>query len=131
MQKKKLKQLKIRTRNLQFVGIAVFIPSFFMFVLLLGRRKKSTRVLEFMGLLALLMFFEFITLVVHPLVAEISHHTPVVELLILVVIASVLVPMHHKLTHWMKEWMVKKEKVLEAITSTAPEDEREEEEGVD
>jgi len=53
--------------------------------------------------LSLLLVFEFITLFIHPFVQRISNHLPVLELGILVALAAVLVPLHHKMTHWLRE----------------------------
>ena len=56
-----------------------------------------------MGIISLLILFEFLTLLLHPLVAELTHHNPVYELLIFVSIASLLIPAHHRLEHWIIE----------------------------
>ena len=55
-----------------------------------------------MGLLGLLLMFQFIALLIHPYIEEWTHHTPVFMLLILVAVASLLVPLHHKLEYWVK-----------------------------
>jgi tetratricopeptide (TPR) repeat protein len=95
-----------RINNLQLIGIAIFIPSFFLAVLLLSKSKTHRRVIEFMSVLSLLLTFEFITLFIHPFVQHISHHLPIIELSILVILASILVPMHHRLTRLMHEKLV-------------------------
>ncbi|MEO6149859.1 MAG: tetratricopeptide repeat protein [Mucilaginibacter sp.] len=89
-------------RNLQLAGIAVFIPTFFLFILGLSRRRVKPRTIEFLGTLALLMVFEFIGLFTDPKVEELAHHSPAISLLILVAIAAALVPLHHKAEHWVK-----------------------------
>ena len=95
-----------RIINLQLIAIAVFIPTFFLIFLILTKSHTHPRVIEFMGVTSLLLVFEFITLFIHPFVLQISNHLPAVELLIMVIVAAVLVPMHHKLTHWLKEKLV-------------------------
>lgn len=92
-----------RIVDLQLIAIAIFIPFFFLVVLLLSRSRTHRKVVEFMSVLSLLLVFEFITLFIHPFVQRISNHLPVLELIILVGLASVLVPFHHRLTHWMRE----------------------------
>ncbi|NCD68117.1 tetratricopeptide repeat protein [Mucilaginibacter agri] len=92
-----------RLINLQLIGIAIFIPMFFLCMLLLSKSRVHRRVIEFMSVLSLLMFFEFVTLLIHPLVLLISNHLPAVELLILVILAAILAPIHHNLTHWLRE----------------------------
>ena len=52
-----------------------------------------------MGVLSLLFLFEFLTLLLHPVIVEFTHHTPIFELLIFVAIAALLVPAHHRLEH--------------------------------
>ncbi len=59
------------------------------------------RYVRFMGIISLLILFEFLTLLLHPVVADFTHHNPVYELLIFVCIASLLIPAHHSLEHWM------------------------------
>ncbi len=97
-----------RRHNLQMMAIAVFIITFFITVLILSRRNTSPGLLEFLGLVALLLLFEFIALFLHPYIANWTGHTPVYMLLILVLIASILVPLHHKLEHWVKQKLVKR-----------------------
>jgi hypothetical protein len=102
----KHREEEARIVNLQLVGIAVFIPTFFMVVLLLSKSRTHRKVIEFMSVLCLLLAFEFLTLFIHPFVQRLSNHLPVLELVILVCLASVLVPFHHKLTHFMRERLV-------------------------
>lgn len=92
-----------RIVNLQLIAIAIFIPFFFLLVLLLSKSRTHRKVIEFMSVLSLLLVFEFITLFIHPFVQRISNHLPILELVILVLLASILVPLHHRLTHWMRE----------------------------
>jgi tetratricopeptide (TPR) repeat protein len=106
MAEEKYRQSEERIINLQLIGIVVFIVSFFFILLLISRSRVNRKVVEFMSVLSLLMFFEFITLLVHPFVQLISNHLPVIELLILVILAAILVPLHHKLTHWVHENLV-------------------------
>ncbi|HQS55296.1 MAG TPA: hypothetical protein PLK14_09300, partial [Sediminibacterium sp.] len=39
----------------------------------------------------------------HPVVADFTHHTPVLELLIFVCIAALLIPTHHRVERWLLE----------------------------
>ena len=63
--------------------------------------------LKYLGLLGLLLLFEFIAIFVHPYIDELTGHQPVWMLIILVMIAAVLVPLHHKMEHWVKEHLAK------------------------
>jgi len=104
----KAKEKEERRQNLQMIAIGVFIITFFLFVLLLSRSKKNVKAISFLAIVALLMMFEFIAMLMHPYIEEWTHHSPVFMLLILVTIASILVPMHHKLEELMKSKLIKK-----------------------
>lgn len=80
----------------------MFIPLFPTAVLLLSKTRIKRGIIDFTGVLSLLMLFEFIAILIHPRVVEITNHTPSLELIILVMVASMLVPLHHRLTHWLK-----------------------------
>jgi len=92
---------KERFQQLQMLLIAIFIPGFFLLTLLLSRVKVHTKAVRLLGILSLLFFFEYLTLLLHPSIARITHHTPVYEILIFVVIAAFLIPAHHRLEHWL------------------------------
>ena len=92
-----------RKQNIQYAGIAIAIITFIVVFLLLSRATKvSPRLIEFLGVVGLLILFEFINLILHPFIGEYTHHSPLLMLIIMVFIAALLVPMHHKIEHWMK-----------------------------
>jgi tetratricopeptide (TPR) repeat protein len=123
----KHREEEARIVNLQLVAIAVFIPTFFLVVLLLSKSRTHRKVIEFMSVLSLLLAFEFLTLFIHPFVQRISNHLPALELVILVCVASVLVPFHHKLTHFMRERLVHgHQQHHPAATAPAPSPEKKE-----
>ncbi len=113
LRQKELEDLRViaeqnRKHNIQLIGISIFIITFFLIALLLSRQKVPPRVVEFMGLVSLLLLFEFINLLLHPFFEKITHHTPILMMLLLVILASILAPTHHKLTHWIKEHLVQR-----------------------
>jgi len=71
-----------------------------------------TRVIEIVGVIGLLIMFEFINLVIHPYLAEFTNESPLPMLLILVAIAAVIVPLHHRLEHWVKHKLVEKNQAI-------------------
>lgn len=100
------KAIESQKNAIQITGISIFLPAFFLVVVLLGRLRVRPRFIEFMGILSLLFVFEFITLIIHPFIEKWTNHQPALMLLILVGIAAFLVPMHHRIERWMKEHLV-------------------------
>lgn len=90
-----------RRQQLQLLFIGIFIPAVFLITLILSRVKIHHKVIKPMGILSLLILFEYLTLLLHPVVAEFTHHTPILELLIFVCIAAILIPAHHRIEHWL------------------------------
>jgi tetratricopeptide (TPR) repeat protein len=101
-----------RKQQLQMLFIAIFIPGFFMLTLLLSRIKLHVRLIKILGVLSLLILFEYLTLLLHPYVKEITHHTPVYEMLIFVSIAAILIPTHHRVENWLIQWLTKNRPLL-------------------
>ena len=96
-----------RKQQLQLLFIAIFIPGFFLLTLLLSRIKLHIRLIKILGVLSLLILFEYLTLLLHPYVVEFTHHTPVYEMLIFVSIAAILIPAHHRVENWLIKWLTK------------------------
>ncbi len=105
-QKKRAEENHVR--NLQLLAIGVFIPVFFIGVLLLSRTRVRPRVVEFFGILSLLLFFEFITDLAYPFVGQLTNENPIWEMLFLVTLAALLEPLNFKLEHWVKRHLVHK-----------------------
>jgi Ca2+/Na+ antiporter len=98
----KLKAETERGHNLQMFAIVIFIILFFSVLIFLSRRQTKHKSLKYIGLVGLLIIFEFISFFMHPYIAHITHHEPVWMVLILVAMASLLVPLHHRLEHWVQ-----------------------------
>jgi tetratricopeptide (TPR) repeat protein len=109
----RIKEAEERKHNLQYAAIAVAIIIFTGLYLLLSRSIiVNEKWIKFLGVLGLLAVFEFINLLIHPYLANFTHHSPVLMLLALVAIAALLVPLHHKLEHWLTHQMIVKNKRL-------------------
>lgn len=112
-QEKSGQEAQERRQNIQFALIAFGIITFIVLFLLLTRSIiANERMISFFGVLGLLIVFEFINLLLHPWLSSITHESPVLMLLALVIIASLLIPMHHRLEHWIKEKMIEKNKAI-------------------
>jgi tetratricopeptide (TPR) repeat protein len=102
-----------RKQNIQYALIALGIVSFIILFLALSRRHiTNTKLIQFLGVVALLLVFEFLNLLLHPFLERITHHSPVLMLLALVCIAALLVPLHHKLEKWATHKLVEKNKAI-------------------
>ncbi|RXK58887.1 tetratricopeptide repeat protein [Lacibacter luteus] len=112
IEEEKLAAKEERRQQLQLLFISIFIPGFFLLTLLLSKVRIPIRFIKVMGILSLLIFFEFLTLLLHPTVKELTHHTPVFEMMIFVAIAAVLIPAHHRFEHWLINWLVNNREAL-------------------
>jgi tetratricopeptide (TPR) repeat protein len=113
MQTDRKKTEQARRENIQYALIALGIIAFFISFIMLSRRHiTSTSVIQFLGVVALLLVFEFLNLLLHPFLERITNHSPVLILLALVCIAGMLVPLHRKLEHWTTHKLVEKNKAI-------------------
>jgi tetratricopeptide (TPR) repeat protein len=107
------KQKEERHHNIQLAITAIAILSAVILFLLLSRSIiVSHKVVEILGVIVLLVVFEFINLLLHPFLENITHHSPALMLLALVAIAALIVPLHHRLEHWTSHKLVEKNKAI-------------------
>lgn len=114
MRDEELKVIKAeeqRSRQIQYLFISIgLIASIIVFLLLSHSIIVNEYVIKYIGIIGLLVVFEFINLLIHPALERITQHSPAIMLLILVCIAALLVPLHHKLQKWVTHKMVEKNK---------------------
>jgi tetratricopeptide (TPR) repeat protein len=96
-----------RHHKLQLLMIGLAIPVFFLVSLFLSRKKVHPKVVEFTGIVSVLLFFEYITLWMHPAVSDLTNHSPVLEIIIFVAVAAIITPAHHKIQEWMVHHLTK------------------------
>ncbi|MDB5231302.1 MAG: Tetratricopeptide repeat-containing protein, partial [Chitinophagaceae bacterium] len=121
LEREKQKAREERKQNLEYAAIAFGLIMFFILFLLLSRSIiTNTKVIEFLGVIALLIVFEFLNLLLHPFLERVTNHSQVLMLLALVCVAALLVPAHHRLQKWITKIMVEKNKNirLEAAKKT-------------
>jgi len=105
----KVKRAEERIRNLQYAAIALGLLSFvILFFLLSHSIIANPKIIRFLGVIALLIAFEFIYLLIHPLIGELTDYSPLLMLFIMVCVAAVLVPLHHKIEHSIIQRLVEK-----------------------
>jgi tetratricopeptide (TPR) repeat protein len=98
-----------RKHNLQYAFIALALVSFvIVFFLLSHSIIANQKLIRFLGIIALLITFEFVNLYIHPFLAHATNESPLLMLLVMVCIAALLVPLHHKLEHWITHKLVEK-----------------------
>ncbi|HRH57872.1 MAG TPA: tetratricopeptide repeat protein [Chitinophagales bacterium] len=108
---KKLEEAEERKVKLQYLTIGLLLPILFFITLYLSNRKIKPKYIEFLGVVSLLLSFEYIMLLLHPLIVSITNHMPLYQLLIFAIIASVLTPLHHRIENWLVKILTKKERV--------------------
>ncbi len=110
---KKAEEALQRKQNIQYALITLGIIIFVILFLLLSRTIiVKERLISFFAVLGLLVVFEFINLLIHPWLAYFTNESPILMLLILVLIAALLIPLHHRLEHWIKGKMIEKNKTI-------------------
>jgi tetratricopeptide (TPR) repeat protein len=100
-----------RKQNIQYALIAISLVTLIILFLFLSRSFiTNPKLISFLGVIALLLVFEFLNLLMHPFLESITHHSPILMLFSLVFIAALLVPLHHKLEKWATVKLVEKNK---------------------
>jgi Tetratricopeptide repeat len=97
---------KIEKRNrIQYMAIIIAIAAVFLGLVMLGFLRVSASTIRIIGFFAFLMFFEFIFLVFKKSIYGITHGEPWKDLGMMILIAALLVPLHHwaehKLIHYL------------------------------
>ncbi len=110
---KDMEEQQQRNQNIQYALIALGIITFLILFFLLSQSILVTeKWISFFGILGLLIVFEFINLLIHPFLERVTHHSPLLMLMALVALASLLIPLHHRMEKWIKEKMTEKNKKI-------------------
>ncbi len=97
----KLKEAENRHEKMQLLMIGVAIPICFFISIFISRKKVHKKIIESSGIISLLLLFEYVTLLIHPLIAKTTSNSPVFEIIILVIIAALMTPFHHRIQAWL------------------------------
>jgi tetratricopeptide (TPR) repeat protein len=106
-------QKEERQHNLQYAAIALGLLA--LLILFLGLSHSivaNQKIIRFLGVISLLIVFEFLNLLLHPWLGAVTHHSPILMLLSMVCVAALLIPLHHRLEHWILNKMVEKNKKI-------------------
>jgi tetratricopeptide (TPR) repeat protein len=105
------KNIQDRKNSLQLWAIGIGLVSFIiLFFSLSSSIIVKEKFVSFFGIIALLLVFEFINLLSHPFVGDFTNHSPLWTFLIMVCIAALLVPTHHRIEKWITHQLVEKNK---------------------
>ncbi|MFZ1798418.1 MAG: hypothetical protein WAU24_01010 [Chitinophagaceae bacterium] len=111
-------QAKQRKDDMEYAAIALAFVLFLIAFLLLSRSIiVHERAIEFLGIIVLLIFFEFINLMLHPFLERITDHSPVLMLAGLMIVAAIIIPFHHRLEKYIKSKLLEKNKRLRLIAA--------------
>ncbi|MDB5124849.1 MAG: Tetratricopeptide repeat-containing protein [Mucilaginibacter sp.] len=95
-------------RNIKFIGISLGIAFICLLLSIFNLIRVRSGLVKGMGVFVLLLLFEFISLFIHPYLEVWTDNNPVKMLAILAVLASVLVPIHHRTENWIKKTFEKR-----------------------
>jgi tetratricopeptide (TPR) repeat protein len=101
-------EAKARHLKLELLLVGMCIPVLFFFSAFLTGKKVHRKLIEFSGIFAILFLFEYITLLLHPVVISKAGHSPVYEILIFVAIAAIISPSHHRIQTWLVNTLKKR-----------------------
>ena len=97
----RIQERKDRRIKLELLMVGMFIPVFFFISVYLSRKKVHKKVIQFLGIFSILLLFEYIIFLIHPVVANATGHSAALEILIFVAIAAIISPAHHRIEHWL------------------------------
>ncbi len=94
-----------RAYNLQYLLIAVFIISLFTVLAMMGLYKVSRKTIRMVGFFSFLLLFEFIILLSKKWITQFTHGTPWQDLLFMLLLAFLMLPLHHWLEHQVIDYL--------------------------
>ncbi len=107
--KLKAEEVAARSRNIQFGIIALIVITLGIFLLIFSRTSVvGAKAIKNLSLIALLLFFEFINLLLHPFLDRVTNHSPILMLLCMAAIAGLLIPLHHRMEKLITNMLVSK-----------------------
>ena len=99
-------EAKERIEYLQMGGICIFIVTLIISLLVLRKKKINPQAIDLLCTFSVLVFFEFVNILIHGKIETLTNHNLILTLLCLLVIAAIILPVHHKIEHWVKKKVV-------------------------
>ncbi len=109
----KMAEEHARKNNLELIGITAGLIILISLFFVMSRSViVHERWLKFLGILGLLVVFEYFYILVDPYVVKITNESPLWMLLCLLLIAVILEPIHNRIEHWITHKVIMKNKKL-------------------
>jgi hypothetical protein len=94
-----------RSYNLQYLLIAVIIISMFTVLAMMGFYKVSQKTIRMVGFFSFFLLFEYIILLSKKWMTQFTHGTPWQDLLFMLLLAFIMLPLHHWLEHQIIDYL--------------------------
>ena len=92
-------EAKEKRNRIQYMGIVIAIGLLFIALVMMGWFKVSANTIRAIGFISFLIFFEFLFLIFKKNIYGLTHGEPLYDLALMIGLAAILVPLHHKLEH--------------------------------
>jgi hypothetical protein len=97
---------KENNKNLQMAGIGGFIPLLFGISLLFSKKRVNRKIIDTLGLLILLFFFQFISLIIDQYLDALYNQGTILKFSLKVGVAVILIPVKKISERWVKDRIV-------------------------
>jgi tetratricopeptide (TPR) repeat protein len=104
----RVKTEKERKRNLQNLAIFIFLIPLFGVFFKIGGKKLHEKMMEILGLMGLLLLFEFISVFINPYLVSFTKDNQVYILLFHVFVAGMLIAIYNPLRKWVGNYLVQR-----------------------
>ena len=111
---------KNQRHNVQYLGITFGVVALFVFLLLMGFLNVSPRTIRVLGFFTFLLFFEFIFLIFKKQITGVTGGEPLKDLGFMVLLAAIMVPLHHWTQHKAIEYLSSKKLSFPKLKTAPP-----------
>ena len=101
----RVKTEKERKRNLQNLAIFIFLIPLFGVFFKIGGKKLHEKMMETLGLMGLLLLFEFISVFINPYLVSLTKDNQIYILLLHVCIAGILIAIYFPIRKWVGSYL--------------------------
>ena len=92
-------EAKEKRNRIQYMAITIAIGLLFIALVMMGWFKVSANTIRAIGFISFLVFFEFLFLIFKKNIYGLTNGEPLYDLALMIGLAAILVPLHHKLEH--------------------------------